>query len=100
MAYLREAPEPDSAHMKRSAKDVSADGVAQPVSSLGDVAQPTSDALPGNTPELTVGFYNVEIEVAEVSDKEWKIKERLLKQDIVKAFDVHALDVLCLSELG
>ena len=37
---------------------------------------------------------------AEVSCRKWKIKERLLKQDIVKTFELHALHVLCLAELG
>ena len=56
--------------------------------------------MPDNAPELAVGFYNVGIQLSEVNGKKWKIKERLLRQDIVEAFDVHELDVLCLSELG
>ena len=47
-----------------------------------------------------VGFYNVGIKLDEVNEKNWKIKERMLKDDIVKAFDEHGLDILCLSELG
>ena len=47
-----------------------------------------------------MGFYNVGVQKAEVEGKQWKTKERQLKDDIVKACAVHALDVLCLSELG
>ena len=45
-------------------------------------------------------FYNVGIQLSEVDAKKWKIKERRLAADIVTAFDEHAPDLLCLSELG
>ena len=56
--------------------------------------------LPETTKELAVGFYNVVVCLHEIDAKCWKIKQRRLRTDIVKAFDVHALDVLCLSGLG
>ena len=90
---------------------LASDRTAQPVSFLpGGAAQPTllSDGaeqtmlceLPESTKELAVGFYNVGVCVDEIGERGWKIKQRRLKTDIVKAFDVHALDVLCLSALG
>ena len=75
-------------------------GAAQPTSSSSGAAQPTFSALPANTTELTVGFYNVGIQFSEVGGRGWKIKERRLASDLAKAFEVHALDILCLSELG
>ena len=75
-------------------------GAAQPASSSSGAAQPTFSALPANTTELTVGFYNVAIQLSEVGGIRWKIKERRLASDLAKAFEVHALDILCLSELG
>ena len=56
--------------------------------------------LPESTKELAVGFYNVVVCLDEIGARGWKMKQRRLKTDIVKAFDVHALDVLCLSALG
>ena len=76
------------------------DGAAQPSSRRGGAEQPTFTQLPDDTSELTVGFYNVGIQLQMVRGKHWPQKEQTLKQDIVKAFDVHALDVLCLSALG
>ena len=75
-------------------------GAAQPTWSSSGAAQPTFSALPANTTELTVGFYNVAIQLSEVGGRGWKIKERRLASDLAKAFEVHALDILCLSELG
>jgi len=66
----------------------------------GGAVQPTFCELPDNTAEITVGFYNVGIHASEVQGKMWKTKERQLQADILKAFDTHALDILCLSELG
>ena len=66
----------------------------------GGVAQPTVSELPDNAAELTVGFYNVGIQVSELQTKNWKMKERVLIADILKAFNTHGLDVLCLNELG
>ena len=84
-------------------------GAAQPTSAPGDAAQPTSSssgasqptfsALPANTTELTVGFYNVGIQLSEVGGRRWKIIERRLASDLATAFEVHALDILCLNEL-
>ena len=56
--------------------------------------------LPESTKELAVGFYNVVVCLDEIGARGWKMKQRRLKTDIVKVFDVHALDVLCLSALG
>ena len=56
--------------------------------------------LPANTARLTVGFYNVGIQLTELSGKKWPSKQSALKADIIKAFDTHVLDILCLSELG
>ena len=50
--------------------------------------------------KLTVGFYNVGIQLSEVGGRGWQIKEHRLASDLAKAFEVHALDILCLSELG
>ena len=66
----------------------------------GGAAQPTFSALPANTTELTVGFYNVGIHFSEVGGRGWKIKERRLASDLARAFEAHALDILCISELG
>ena len=49
---------------------------------------------------MTVGFYNVAIKVSEIGREGWEIKEGRLASDLAKAFTVHALDMLCLSELG
>ena len=76
------------------------DGAAQPSSRRGGAEQPTFTQLPDDTSELTVGFYNVGIQLQEVRGKHWPKKEQTLKQDIVKAFMRHELHMLCLSELG
>ena len=69
--------------------------------SLSDGAeQPIFCQLPETTTELAVGFYNVVVCLNEINERGWKIKERRLKTDIAKAFQHHALDVLCLSALG
>ena len=47
-----------------------------------------------------MGFYNVGIQFSEVRGRGWRNKERRLALDLAKAFEVHALDILCLSELG
>ena len=75
-------------------------GAAQHAWDQGGVAQPTFAALPGDTSELNVAFYNVGIQISEVGKKNWKAKERKLVADIVKAANVDSLDILCLSELG
>ena len=89
---------------------LASDGAAQPSSLPGGAAQPTSLSdgaeqpifcqLPESTTELAVGFYNVVVCLNEIDGRGWKIKERRLKTDIAKAFQHHALDVLCLSALG
>jgi hypothetical protein len=66
----------------------------------GGAAQPTVSELPDNAAELTVGFYNVGMQAAELQGKNWKTKECRLQADILKAFNTHALDVLCLNDLG
>jgi hypothetical protein len=86
--------------MSQPAWHGSASGAAQPDSSAGGAAQPTFSALPDSASELTVGFYNVGIQLSEFGGKKWKMKERRLAADIFKAFDLHALDLLCLSEIG
>jgi len=55
------------------------------MASDGDAAQPTFSKRSDITFELTVGFYNVGIHLLEVDAKKWETKERLLKQDIIKA---------------
>jgi hypothetical protein len=56
--------------------------------------------LPADTVRLTVGFYNVGIQFTELAGKKWLLKQSRLRADIVKAFDTHGLDILCLCELG
>ena len=56
--------------------------------------------LPDNVAQLTVAFYNVGIQVSELEGKNWKTKEGRLQADILKAFNMHGLDILCLCELG
>ena len=74
-------------------------GAAQ--STIADLAaQTTFSELPANAARLTVGFYNVGIQLAEISGRRWSSKQSRLKADIVKAFDTHVLDILCLCELG
>ena len=69
--------------------------------SLSDGAeQPMVCRLPECTTTLAVGFYNVVLCLNEIGERGWKMKERRLKTDIAKAFQHHALDVLCLSALG
>ena len=74
-------------------------GAAQ--STIADLAaQTTFSELPAHIAQLTVGFYNVGIQIAELSGKKWSTKQSHLKNDIIKAFDMHVLDILCLCELG
>ena len=73
---------------------------AQPASSSSGAAQPADSELLASTPQLTVGFYNVNREFYNVEDRTWKDLECRLKSDIVKAFEVHALDILCLCGLN
>ena len=47
-----------------------------------------------------MGFYNVNIRFYNAGDKRWKSLERCLASDIAKAFQVHALDILCLCGLS
>ena len=68
--------------------------------SSGGAAQLTFAELPDNAAQLTVAFYNVGIQVSELEGKNWKTKEGRLQADILKAFNTHALDILCLCELG
>ena len=77
----------------------SRDGDAQPAST-GDPAQLIFSELPRDASELTVAYYNVGIDESQVGAKSWKDKEKALAKDIVKAVNVHGLDILCLSELG
>ena len=70
------------------------------MSTPGGAAQPTCSALPDDASELTVAFYNVGIQLSQVGTKKWKTTEKKLAADIVEAASVHALDILCLSELG
>ena len=76
------------------------DAAAQPSSRRGGAEQPTFTQLPDDTSELTVGFYNVGIQLQMVRSKNWGKKERALKQDVVNAFTRHELHMLCLSEVG
>ena len=75
-------------------------GAEQPSSRPCGAEQPTFTQLPEGTSELTVGFYNVGIQLQVVRGKNWGKKERALKQDVVNAFTRHELHMLCLSELG
>ena len=78
-----------------------AGGAAQPTLTPGGAAQPTFSALSDDASELTAAFYNVGIQLSCVGAKNWaKTKEKQLAADIVKAAKAHALDILCLSELG
>ena len=61
--------------------------------------QPVVSKLPGTT-ELVVGFYNVVVCLNEIDGGCRNTKERRLRTDVAKAFQHHALDVLCLSALG
>ena len=82
----------------------------EPVSHQADAARPSAPPsadpqhsftrLPDNTPQFTAGFYNVGIQAAEAEAKRWPTKEVRFKNDIIKAFMEHDLDILCLSELG
>ena len=75
------------------------DGAAQPSSRRGGAEQPTFTQLPDDTSELTVGFYNVGIQLQTVRGRNWGKKERALKQDIVNAFTWHELHMQWMSEL-
>ena len=78
-----------------------AGGAAQPTLTPGGAAQPAFFALPQDASELTVAFYNVGIKLSQVGTKKWENNtEKQLAADIVKAANEHALDILCLSELG
>ena len=78
-----------------------AGGAAQPTLTPGGAAQPAFSALPHDASELTVAFYNVGIQLSQVGTKKWEEStEKQLAADIVKAANEHALDILCLSELG
>ena len=72
---------------------------AQPASEPGDAAQPTFSTSDAARPTLTVGFYNVNIHSFSETDCGWKIIENRLESDITKAFEIHALDILCLCGL-
>ena len=74
--------------------------MAQRSSRGGGAEQPTFTHLPNDKHELTVGFYNVGIQLTTVQGKNWNKTETKLKRDIVKAFREHELHMLCLSELG
>ena len=74
------------------------DGAAQPSSRRGGAEQPTRRGgaeqptftqLPDDASELTVGFYNVGIQLQTVRGKNWRKKERELKQDVVNSFTLH-----------
>ena len=82
---------------------------AQPASARAGTAQDTStddtaehifSELPHDASELNVAFYNVGINSSQVGTKKWSRTEKTLAADIIKAVDMHALDILCLSELG
>ena len=75
-------------------------GAEQLTARRGGAEQPTFTQLPDDAPELTVGFYNVGIQLQMVRSKNRGKKERALKQDVVNAFTRHELHMLCLSELG
>jgi hypothetical protein len=90
-----------SASASDAAQPASAsNGAAQPAWSSGNAAQPPLLKLSANAPELTVGFYNLGIQLSEFGGAKWKNKEPKLASDLVKAFVTHELDILCLSELG
>ena len=70
-------------------------------SSLPDGAAQTSFIQSSDdTPDLTVAFYNLGIQVKEAGNRNWENRKEALKHDIVDAFTLHCLDMLCLSELG
>ncbi len=75
-------------------------GAAQPASPPGGAAQPTFFQLPADACELTVAYYNVGIPLLQVGTKSWRRKEAALVADIDKAVNMHAVDILCLCELG
>ena len=75
-------------------------GDEQPALLRDNVEQASFTQLPDDTSEMTVGFYNVGIQLDDVGRKNWRRKEAALKQDIIHAFLWHELDMLCLSELG
>jgi hypothetical protein len=74
-------------------------GAAQHTSEQGGAAQRTFPARLAKKTELAVGFYNVRIWFSEDGNSaRWE--QSLLAKDLVKAFEDHALDVLCLSGIG
>ena len=96
MALRWQHGSPSSAAQPALASDDAAE-----LSSLPSGAeQPSIIQLSDDTPELTVGFYNVGIQTSQVGTRHWPKKEQALKQYIVKAFVLHDLHMLCLSELG
>ena len=58
---------------------LASDGAAQPSSLPGGAEHPSFTQLSDDTSELTVGFYNVGIQLKEVGGKHWKKKEEALK---------------------
>ena len=85
--------------MRHRVEASSASSAAQHASEQGGAAQHTFPARPAKKTELTVGFYNVGIWFSEVGNSaSWE--QSLLAKDLVKAFEDHALDVLCLSGIG
>jgi hypothetical protein len=68
--------------------------------SPGGAAQPTDFQFRINPIELTVGFYNVGKQLKEMQGRKRIAKENHLRTDILNAFNKHALDSQCLSEVG
>ncbi len=75
---------------------MSGSGAAQPASPPGGAAQPTFSQLPADACELTVAYYNVGIHLSHVGTTNWRNTEAKLVADIVKAVNVHEVDILCL----
>ena len=96
MAGVRQHETPSSAAQPAFALN----GAEQASLLPGNVEQASFTQLPDDTSEMTVGFYNVGIQLNDVGRKNWRRKEAALKQDIIHAFLWHELDMLCLSELG
>ena len=66
----------------------------------GGAAQSTVFRVPDTAVELTVGFYSVGIQLSEARAKHKIVLVFRLLADIAEAFDTHALDILCLNDLG
>ena len=85
MARVRRHETPSSAAQLAFALN----GAEQPSLLPDNVEQASFTQLPDDTSEMTVGFYNVGIQLNDVGRKNWKRKEAALKKDIIHAFLWH-----------